>query len=114
MKNDYYIYEWYNIENGYIFYVGKGRNNRYRIKSGRNNYFANYINKYNCDVRKIKENLTEDDAYNIEASIIIKYKEEGLCCCNLTDGHENPPTLCGEENAMFGRAWYDENTPQEK
>lgn len=112
--NDYYIYEWFNIDNHEVFYVGKGRKNRYKTISGRNPYFINYYNKYNCNVRIIFSDLTEDEAFNLEIETIKKYKEEGFCKCNLTDGGEQPPTLYGKDNAMYGRPWWDENTPKEK
>lgn len=30
MKNKYYVYEWYIVETGEVFYLGKGCRNRYK------------------------------------------------------------------------------------
>ena len=43
----YYVYEWYNEENDYIFYVGKGCRNRYTTIRGRNKEFLKYIDMGN-------------------------------------------------------------------
>ena len=34
-KTDFYVYEWYIINTGEIFYIGKGRGNRYKEKHTR-------------------------------------------------------------------------------
>ena len=84
----FYVYEWYNKDSGEVFYVGKGTNGRYKSKTGRNKYFLNYCNKHNCDVRKIKENMKEDEAFKLEIEMIKKYKDVGLCKCNMSEGGE--------------------------
>jgi len=88
INKNFYIYEWFNIDTGEVFYVGKGCGKRYKVKSktARNNYFTNYINKYNCDVRKTHANLTEDEAFNLEIKTIEKYKSQDQCKCNITLG----------------------------
>lgn len=45
---EFYIYEWYRIDTGEIFYVGKGKGTRYTQKKNRSKMFRDYINKYNC------------------------------------------------------------------
>lgn len=42
LKKEYYIYEWYNVDTNVVFYVGKGKNNRKDIKSGRNKIDKKY------------------------------------------------------------------------
>lgn len=86
MKNDYYIYEWYNTETGEVFYVGKGKNRRMYVKSGRNKHFINYINRYKCDVRKSHKGLSESEAYSIETEQIKQYRSIGQAICNYSDG----------------------------
>lgn len=112
--NDFYVYEWYNIETNEVFYVGKGKKDRYKIKYGRNKYFNNYINKHDCDVRIIKNNLTENDAFSKEIELIQFYRSINQCKCNIADGGEGGIHLYGEDNPMYGRTWWDENTPIEK
>lgn len=114
MKKEYYIYEWFNIDTNIVFYVGKGKGTRKDIISGRNKYFINYYNKYNCTNRIVLDNLTEKEAFEKEIEKIKYYKLIGQCFCNITDGGEQPPTYYGEKNAMHGRPWWDEKTPKEK
>lgn len=85
-ENIYYVYEWYNSETGEVFYVGKGSRVRYKQIDGRNQYFLNYYNKYDCKVRKVKEFLSEEEAYDLEIKTIEKYKDVGQCICNFHEG----------------------------
>lgn len=85
-KNVYYVYEWYNVDTGEVFYVGKGKGKRWKIVSGRNDYFINYYNKYDCNVRKVKSRLSEEEAYKIEIETIAKYRDIGQCKCNFHSG----------------------------
>lgn len=87
-ENKYYVYEWYNIDSKEVFYVGKGNGKRYKTVDGRNQYFQNYYNKHNCEVRKVKINLLEEDAYKLEIETIAKYKAIGQCVCNFHKGGE--------------------------
>lgn len=114
MKKEYYIYEWFNIDTNVVFYVGKGKGIRKDIISGRNKYFTNYYKKYNCKNRIVIEDLTEQEAFDKEIERIRYYKVINQCFCNITDGGEQPPICLGERNGMYGRPWWDENTPKEK
>lgn len=86
--NVFYVYEWYNRETLEVFYVGKGKNGRYKDTKKRNKYFLNYYNKYKCDVKKVKENMEESEAFDLEIELIKKYREKGQCKCNISDGGE--------------------------
>lgn len=46
MENNFYVYIWFLKETNEVFYVGKGKNNRYKSLSSRNSYFLNIIHKY--------------------------------------------------------------------
>lgn len=100
-KNVFYVYEWFNVETKEVFYVGKGKNGRYKNIKQRNNYFKNYHNKYKCDVRKIKEQMTEQDAFDLEIELIAKYKKIDQCKCNITDGGEGTTYEEGTWNHLF-------------
>ena len=104
-KKIYYVYEWYNVETGYIFYVGKGCKNRiYHVgKNSRNDYFVRYYNKHKCDCRKIKENLTEKQALDFEHERILELRKTNQCCCNLDDGGTNGGRNFGEKNGFYGK-----------
>lgn len=103
MKSDFYVYEWFNVDTNEIFYVGKGRNNRYKDITQRNNYFKNYYNKYNCDVRKVKTNLNESEAFNLEIELISKYRETNQAKCNLTNGGDGATFPQGSWNDIFSK-----------
>lgn len=106
MKNDFYVYEWFNVDTDEVFYVGKGRNGRYKNTSQRNSYFKNYYNKHKCDVRKIKEHLEEKEAFELEIELIKKYRTLNQCQCNLTDGGEGSTFPEGSWNDIFRKLQY--------
>lgn len=82
----YYVYEWYIVDNGEIFYVGKGTKNRYKVTYGRNKLFQEMINNNNCSSRIIKYFDNEKEAYVFEAERIDYLKSMGMCTCNLYSG----------------------------
>lgn len=82
----YYIYEWYVKETGEIFYVGKGHGKRFSNTSQRNEYFKQYLKKYQCDVRIAKIFDKENDALSYEHQRICELKQLGQCKCNLDNG----------------------------
>ncbi|EPY2277986.1 hypothetical protein ACXAT3_002738 [Clostridium sporogenes] len=106
MDNNFYVYEWYNVDSKEVFYVGKGKNKRYKNTTKRNQYFKNYYNKYECDVRKVKENLTEKEAFNYEIKLIKKYRNISQCRCNLTNGGEGATFPEGSWNDLFRKLQY--------
>lgn len=86
ISNKFYIYEWYNIDTKEVFYVGKGKGNRYKVVKGRNSYFLNYHNKYSCAVRKVRQGMAEKEAYAYEIDLISYYKDINQCKCNIHEG----------------------------
>ena len=87
--NKFYVYEWYIINTGEVFYVGKGTGNRYKRLIGRNYFFQCMYDTHDCNVRKIYENLTEQEAFEKEIEIIKYYKENtNYRLTNQTDGGE--------------------------
>ena len=83
----YYVYIWYIVDTGEVFYVGKGKNGRYRHLYNRNKYFKDMYSSHNCDVRKIYENLTEAEAFEKEKETIKWYRENtNFRLTNQTDG----------------------------
>lgn len=104
--NVFYVYEWFNTENNEVFYVGKGKKDRCRNVKQRNKYFINYHNKHKCNVRKVKENLTEEEAFELEIKLIADYKEIGQCKCNLTNGGEGSTYDEGTWNYLFRSLQY--------
>ena len=102
----YYVYEWFNEENGEIFYVGKGCGDRYRqtAKSKRNRYFCRYIQKHQqCKSRIIKAGLTEQEALELEHQIILEYRAKGYPLTNFDEGGRNGGRCVGAANGMYGK-----------
>lgn len=106
MKQDFYVYEWFNIDTGEVFYVGKGRNNRYKNTTQRNKYFLNYYSKYNCDVRKVIVNLEEKIAFELEIQLIDKYRKIRQAKYNLSNGGEGCTFPLGSWNDLFRKLAY--------
>lgn len=86
--NEFYVYEWYIIETNEVFYVGKGKKGRYKNINNRNKFFKDMYNTHNCDVRIIRNNLSEEEAFNLEKEIIKYYREnyKKYRLTNQTDG----------------------------
>ena len=128
-KNEiYYVYAWYFIDNGEIFYIGKGKNERFKSLNRRNNFFKNIIKKYkdNIDIKIIEKNLSEFNAFELEKKLIKEYKEKGQCIANFHEGGRGGNTgnydnverskklseaakkRVGELNPMYGKTHTDE------
>lgn len=108
----YYVYEWYDVETGHVFYVGKGTGYRAGRVSpiARNIYFYRYYRKHNCAYRIVQNNMNEQDAYILENEICQKRKANGECECNLADTSScsGGGALKGELNGMYGKTHTDD------
>ena len=84
----YYVYEWFIKDDGRVFYVGKGKGNRY--KQDKNGFFTDVKQAYDCDVRFVKRDLTEYVALVLEEELFTKRESEGHVLTNIitpnTDG----------------------------
>ena len=104
--NSFYVYGLF--EEDVCFYIGKGKNSRYKqhFKQYKQNYkMCNYmlwcklksLEKRNVEPVAVilKDNLTEDEAYELEKYYISIYKKKiaGGTLCNITDGGNHPPSL---------------------
>lgn len=88
-NNTYYIYAWYFKSTDKVFYIGKGTANRYLDTThSRNGYFKNIIAKYSTDVavKKLYENITDEEACKLERQLIADYKSRGECEANFHEG----------------------------
>ena len=82
----FYVYEWFNVKTNEIFYVGKGKGNRYQIGVKRNKLFLEYYKNNECDVRIIKYFETENEAFEYERLRIEYLKDKNQCMCNIRHG----------------------------
>lgn len=123
INNEYYVYEWFNIDTGEVFYVGKGRRSRYKTKTNRNRLFNEYYNSHNCDVRKVYINLSEEEALHKEMELIKYYREntnyrltnhtdggDGTFAKDITDEYRDKmrQLVMGENNPNYGHRWTEE------
>ena len=91
IKDEKIFYVWIRNDTNKVFYVGKGKKNRINDLSMRNKYFLNVVNKVGIDNttrKKIEENLTEQEAFDLEIYYIQHYKEIGCELTNMTKGGE--------------------------
>lgn len=86
MEKRFYVYQWFDKNNDFIFYVGKGCGLRFKNVQKRNKLFLDYYSTHDCDVCIIKDSLTEQEAFELEKNTILYYKNIGQCTCNLDNG----------------------------
>lgn len=88
-QNKFYVYAWYFVESGKVFHVGKGTGKRcYNKSTHRNQYFKNIIAKYKdlVSVKILENNLSEQEAWDLEVKYITEYKAKGECETNFHKG----------------------------
>lgn len=102
--NNYYVYEWIRLDTNEPFYIGKGKENRaYVLTRGNNDHFNRIVNKIPTAVNILHDNLTEQEALELEVWYILEYRDIiGYDLCNICDGGEGA-TLCGDKNGMYGK-----------
>lgn len=96
-ENVYYVYMYYFKSTGEVFYIGKGKNDRYKSMVHRNNLFLNILNKYKDDVcvKFYKEDMIEQDALDLERKLINEFWNKGECRANFHEGG------CGGNTGMY-------------
>ena len=88
-KKEFYVYRWYYINTNETFHIGKGKGQRYKEKKqSRNQFFKNIINKEKDNVTSeiLVNNLTEQEAWDLEKQLIAEYKSKGECKTNFHEG----------------------------
>lgn len=81
-KSIYYVYEWFIKESDEVFYVGKGKGNRFKNRE-RNLIFNQIADNFDCDSRIIKDKLTEHEALLYEEDLMQKRSKEGHVLTNI-------------------------------
>lgn len=124
MDNVYYVYMYCFKSTREVFYIGKGKNDRYKSMVHRNDYFLNILKRYPDDVcvKFYDENLSEKDALDLERKLIKEFWERGECKANFHEGgcggntgkydsierskklSDFGKTRTGEKNPMWGKA----------
>jgi hypothetical protein len=92
MKNNkYYIYLHIKLDTGEPFYIGKGSGRRAYQKRSRSEFWHNIVTKHGYDIILLEEELTNEEANQVEIYWIkrIGRRDLGLGpLVNLTDGGE--------------------------
>jgi hypothetical protein len=91
--SDFYVYVHRDPKTGIPFYVGKGRGKRAYDRTSRDKEWHDFVESIGgkFEVEIVKKNLTEMDAYEIEADLIAQYgkRRDGAgSLINWTDGGE--------------------------
>lgn len=114
-SKNYYVYIWYVVNTNEVFYVGKGKGRRYKHTSGRNKFFTDMYESHDCAVKKVYENLTEQEAFQKEREVVRWYRENtNYRLTNQTDGGEGasgwiPPKDFRDKQSQIHKAqWQDE------
>ena len=106
--NNYYVYQ-YTREDGTPYYIGKGRNRRAWESHKRANG-SDMRPKDNSRIQMIKENLSEQDAWDLEDVLILEYGRQDLgtgILANLSNGGRGGQTVSsmarmGKNNPRWG------------
>lgn len=129
MKKKFYVYIYYNPINKLPIYVGKGKNSRdkdhlnYCIKHpepSRGKHFYNTIRKILREnnspiIKRFKENLTEEEAFNLEIHLIKLFGRKDLNegpLLNLTFGGSGGAISPDILHEYHNRKEYKENARQ--
>lgn len=82
----YYVYEWYIKDTDKVFYVGKGKGNRYKSPK-RSSLFEMVASRFEVEPRIVKEGLTEYEALVFEEELIKQREQEGNVLTNIVSSH---------------------------
>lgn len=99
--NDYYVYEHIRLDNNTCFYIGKGHGKRCNNKS-RNEHHDRIVNKVGMKVKIIKDNLSEDEAYQLERELICHYVFDLKYGIDIIGYNNNPNENGHLTNHTFG------------
>jgi hypothetical protein len=98
------VYRHVRLDTNEVFYVGIGKTiaRAYqKSKTKRSIFWLNIINKTNYKVEILAEDLSWEEACEMEKKLIYEYGRKDLgtgTLVNLTDGGENPPLMLGDKN----------------
>lgn len=107
----YYTYIHYRLDTMKPFYVGKGIGKRYKVTRGRNDKWNKIVNKHGFQPKILAYWDTEQQALDHEMLLISVFRELGYDLTNMTDGGDNPPTLRGKDNPMYGKGKFGADNP---
>lgn len=92
---------------GEVFYIGIGSVRRAYDTHSRNKHWNHTVNKYGYEVQILKNNLTWEEATELEIALISFYGRRDLgtgTLCNLTDGGDGLINLSDESREKMSDA----------
>ena len=113
MIKENYVYARFIKETNECFYIGTGKGNRYKSLK-RNKMHDDFIKTHEFYTVILHNNLSYEESIYLEYRLKQEYKELGHRITNQLEEMEFGVCLKGEKNPMFGRTWWDEDTPKEK
>ena len=66
----FYVYAHFRADDGRLFYIGKGSGKRAWSRSSRNRHWRSVVARHGFRVRLLRQNLTEVEAFRVEALLI--------------------------------------------
>lgn len=123
----FYVYLHIKADTGEPFYVGKGKANRYKIKSHRSKHWKNIVAKHNYDIIFLETDLTEQEAFEKETYWINRIGRRDLGngpLVNFTNGGDGESgriawnkgkkceQLSGINNSFYGKTHTNETKKQ--
>jgi hypothetical protein len=104
-----YVYQHIRLDTNEIFYIGIGKT-KYRLtdQNNRNKYWLNIVNKVGYSIEIIAENISYDEALNLERHLIktIGRKDLGLGpLVNMTDGGEGALGYPNSKDHLKGKTY---------
>ncbi len=124
----YYVYEYIDPRTNLPFYIGKGTRNRLfthlkeTAESTENKRKFAYIQTLvalgiNPIIRKIKESLSEHDAYELEEFLIKEYGRKGIdtngILMNICE-NSRPPVKYGKDHHQYGKPIIEKHSEETK
>ena len=98
MLNDFCVYLHLRKNDDKILYVGKGKLARSKKITGRNIHWQRVVNKYGFYIKILKDNLAEQDAFDLEIKTIAEIGIKNLT--NITLGGEG---LSGHKHSLASK-----------
>lgn len=93
----HYVYVHRKKDDGTVFYVGKGQNDRAWSIDGRNRDWVHAAVDHGRTVELVRIGLTEKAAFDLERSLIAEYRRSGVVLANIHSGGN------GARSTTFGK-----------